>query len=163
MNNDDLTCKMCNKNLNSKQDTFTALNSRDSQGNDCVSCVCKECGPTFDLATAGQHYCSVCGKQTRNPYYDSEITCINFTNTVITVLCSFKCNRKYTQRLRKNKPLDIQAQCPCGTRDVRLERCSRCRLQHYCSKECQQKDWSKHKSVCQPSPIAKVQDSPVGK
>ena len=28
------------------------------------------------------------------------------------------------------------------------KRCSRCKVQFYCSKECQQKDWKNHKNVC---------------
>ena len=37
----------------------------------------------------------------------------------------------------------------------RLFFCGKCRNQRYCSKECQKKDWPKHKIVCQDAKIKK--------
>jgi len=36
----------------------------------------------------------------------------------------------------------------CGKTDGTLLKCSACKKAFYCGKECQWKDWSKHKSVC---------------
>ncbi|KAG0045324.1 hypothetical protein BGZ83_009438 [Gryganskiella cystojenkinii] len=36
----------------------------------------------------------------------------------------------------------------CGTPEVLLKRCSRCKNQSYCSKSCQTADWKTHKTNC---------------
>ena len=39
-----------------------------------------------------------------------------------------------------------QVCCVCSKEGAK--RCSKCKLQYYCSKECQQSDWKNHKAVC---------------
>ena len=36
----------------------------------------------------------------------------------------------------------------CGTTDVHLQRCSRCKAVSYCGRECQAADWRTHKATC---------------
>ena len=36
--------------------------------------------------------------------------------------------------------------CVCSKEGAK--RCSKCKLQYYCSKECQQSDWKNHKAIC---------------
>lgn len=38
----------------------------------------------------------------------------------------------------------------CGDRAIQLARCARCRLRVFCGRECQKKDWKKHKLTCSP-------------
>ncbi len=38
----------------------------------------------------------------------------------------------------------------CHLTRVEMSRCSRCEKQRYCSRVCQQNDWSEHKKVCAP-------------
>ncbi|KAI1134540.1 hypothetical protein F5Y05DRAFT_208660 [Hypoxylon sp. FL0543] len=37
----------------------------------------------------------------------------------------------------------------CGTNDVELHKCNRCKMARYCSKRCQREDWTIHKRVCE--------------
>ncbi|KAJ7141443.1 hypothetical protein C8R44DRAFT_867066 [Mycena epipterygia] len=43
-----------------------------------------------------------------------------------------------------------RAACPTNDVDehIKLQRCGKCQYQRYCSKECQQQDWPKHKRYC---------------
>jgi hypothetical protein len=36
----------------------------------------------------------------------------------------------------------------CNKIDEKLKKCTRCKTMFYCSKECQVKDWKKHKKIC---------------
>ncbi|KAF6753015.1 hypothetical protein DFP72DRAFT_1171189 [Ephemerocybe angulata] len=39
----------------------------------------------------------------------------------------------------------------CGVRDVKLEKCARCKKMKYCGKKCQTEDWKSHKANCIPA------------
>lgn len=46
-------------------------------------------------------------------------------------------------------PLTIKNACSyCRVRSPDLKKCGRCKCLYYCSRECQKKDWSKHKTNC---------------
>ena len=59
----------------------------------------------------------------------------------------------------------------CGKKSSALKHCARCMNISYCSKSCQQTDWSRHKTVCQssvphnkpetPTPVAETRDQAV--
>lgn len=36
----------------------------------------------------------------------------------------------------------------CGARNVKINRCSACKIPFYCSKDCQTRDWNNHKDFC---------------
>ena len=40
--------------------------------------------------------------------------------------------------------------------EVKLDRCSVCRLVYYCSKECQKQDWKAHKQCCKREVAARM-------
>ena len=40
----------------------------------------------------------------------------------------------------------------CAAQGPKLLCCSRCKLVHYCSRECQKQHWKAHKRVCKPPP-----------
>ncbi|KAI5927802.1 hypothetical protein F4810DRAFT_283473 [Camillea tinctor] len=42
----------------------------------------------------------------------------------------------------------------CAKDEVNLRRCSRCRIAQYCSTACHRMNWSIHKRVCNPPPVA---------
>lgn len=51
--------------------------------------------------------------------------------------------KAFMKNLKKNE------QCQtCGRNDAILKQCDRCRRAYYCSKECQEKDWKRHKKEC---------------
>jgi ubiquitin carboxyl-terminal hydrolase 19 len=46
-------------------------------------------------------------------------------------------------------PLSARCSCKeCGLKGIDLKRCTRCKSVAYCSRECQQKDWNRHKNKC---------------
>ena len=48
--------------------------------------------------------------------------------------------------------------CPkCGVNEASLT-CSRCKIQNYCSKACQKRDWKEHKQICR-KPESKLDNS----
>nr|CAH8869646.1 unnamed protein product [Trichobilharzia regenti] len=56
-----------------------------------------------------------------------------------------------------NNPLYPTPRCPiCG--EVASKRCSRCRQEWYCGRECQVKHWSRHKNACDLLTEAKIAD-----
>ncbi len=81
--------------------------------------------------------------------------------------CKVKKNPKVMTYIRNLATLAIAAQdIPCSIRTLRtcrncnkgscskdfqksLMQCGRCKQAYYCSKECQKKDWKKHKLICQ--------------
>ena len=47
----------------------------------------------------------------------------------------------------------------CGNpscNNIGTKKCSVCRSTYYCSRECQRKNWSKHKTQCQPPDSSKI-------
>jgi hypothetical protein len=50
------------------------------------------------------------------------------------------------EKLQKTGYTPQPDQCRCGK--VTIYECSRCRLQGYCSAECQQNDWENHSLFC---------------
>ena len=56
--------------------------------------------------------------------------------------------------------LIIEMSCAqCHTTGFDLRKCSRCRLVHYCSKDCQAKNWPIHKSYCKYQEQNKTDDT----
>lgn len=63
-------------------------------------------------------------------------------------------------RRRKNKNKNKNPVCPpptpkesckyCHKSNLKLSKCSRCKEVFYCSVDCQKKDWTNHKNVCEP-------------
>jgi len=54
------------------------------------------------------------------------------------------------QKLERPKPT-VATRCTCascGKKSEALKHCARCMSTSYCSKSCQQADWSQHKTVC---------------
>ena len=46
---------------------------------------------------------------------------------------------------------DVWRTCElCGTKARRMQKCSSCRLAHYCNRSCQKSHWACHKGVCCP-------------
>ncbi len=37
----------------------------------------------------------------------------------------------------------------CNKAEGKIQRCARCHITRYCSRECQTKDWPKHRKTCQ--------------
>ncbi|KAK0486653.1 hypothetical protein EDD18DRAFT_1360662 [Armillaria luteobubalina] len=51
----------------------------------------------------------------------------------------------------KNVVIASDACAACEKRDMRLQKCSRCKKVSYCGPECQKAHWKKHKPVCVPA------------
>jgi len=50
----------------------------------------------------------------------------------------------------------------CGKTDLKLQQCARCHFVFYCGRDCQEKHWPKHKSVCQLKRYIEVVQDGVG-
>jgi len=113
-----------------------------------------------DLETVRRRQCvyPACGKMLEKT---SEKRCCT-----IGVYCSGRCkqadwsrHRIFCQRsnteekMESSKPMVIakDACASCGKKSESLKHCGRCLNISYCSKSCQQADWSRHKAVCQRS------------
>lgn len=61
---------------------------------------------------------------------------------------------------KKKKKKKERACSLCGKRTSEYGHCGRCWKETYCSRECQKKDWRRHKLVCEPREIQKFLDAP---
>jgi hypothetical protein len=50
--------------------------------------------------------------------------------------------KKLTKPIMKN-----QCFC-CGKQEIKLQKCGKCEIVYYCSRECQKNDWKNHKKDC---------------
>lgn len=62
----------------------------------------------------------------------------------IRAVCSEKCH----ESLKPNKKDKMTCSFCKSVHNQKLHRCSRCKSVVYCDKECQQKDWARHKFAC---------------
>jgi len=77
---------------------------------------------------------------TINYAYGNERESVENRRKVLYFTCFFLCNCSRCTKEQKCK-------C-CNVQQENLLCCSRCKIATYCSKECQKKNWSSHKSTC---------------
>lgn len=78
------------------------------------------------------------------------------------VMCEYKANKDMHEEMEKiqsERNISHLTLTVCGNcfsvekgRGVKMSMCSRCRMVHYCSQECQKKDWKVHKIRCRQVP-----------
>jgi hypothetical protein len=65
-------------------------------------------------------------------------------------VCNVRCNTRAEEELAS--VLKLKEQCvicaSCLKRQGTMARCGQCHITRYCSKDCQKKDWVKHKQMC---------------
>jgi hypothetical protein len=98
----------------------------------------------------GEHVgCAVCGKKTVDTF-TLGVELINQNALSLVLHCSDACLR-VSKKKHFTEPW-AEGYILCGGCDKRfkkkLKKCSKCKNKHYCSVECQRKDWPKHKLVC---------------
>jgi radical SAM protein with 4Fe4S-binding SPASM domain len=66
------------------------------------------------------------------------------TNVIVCDYCGKTYEKEFNDLIRKNeKKESIELKLK-----EKFKRCSKCKLSVYCSKECQKKDWIRHKEIC---------------
>jgi radical SAM protein with 4Fe4S-binding SPASM domain len=66
------------------------------------------------------------------------------TNIIVCDYCGKTYEKEFNDLIKKNEKKEA---IELKLRD-KFKRCSKCKLSIYCSKECQKKDWLKHKEIC---------------
>lgn len=73
-------------------------------------------------------------------------------NTVMNkYFCSKKCSNKYSRLVSAIPEFEAKSLCTVCEDAVprdKMKFCGACRNKSYCSRECQKKDWPRHKLVC---------------
>ena len=91
--------------------------------------------------------CSMCTNQAKNIWFHTD------WNHSRYAMCSLTCVEAMIKMLRRK----IKGMCAglylvcslCGTYELSMRKCARCRIAYYCSRECQKRAWPDHKQVCQ--------------
>ena len=101
-------------------------------------------------------HCSQCknickrgdGISMKSPEYDGDF---------IFVTCSEKCTQKTWKEIRKKakqtNSLCLMICVYCKKPADNMKKCSKCRVMHYCSVDCQKADWKTHKLICKPAHV----------
>lgn len=100
----------------------------------CVDTPCEDCDK--------RRACVYCGNPGDRFYH----AVLKGKETIIMCHCSQECWSITFKALKKRK---LKFTCSyCHKVITNLLRCGKCRVIHYCSRECQKADWKEHKAVC---------------
>lgn len=115
----------------------------------CIVCSCIDCAPLLPDRMS----CQICEAP-----FDKEIgvritrDAKKYAFKTTSLYCSLRCahrERKWHLDEKLNGMKTFNETCTiCKIGLIEKKRCGACRLQFYCSKECQRKDWKEHKKTC---------------
>src|SRR4029079_5007205 len=101
------------------------------------------CGDCF-LSTKYLDLCKGCNQCGNKADEKNDVAVWNRSAVTITA-CSYDCRKQIKKRIKRyGKVCYICSYC----RESASEHCSKCKRVYYCSRECQTKDWTKHKLEC---------------
>lgn len=104
--------------------------------------ICAQC-PDTNLIVTEKLNCWTCRNPIKSDYCHYEMTYEKLAFKFI--FCKSECMKIHKKEMTKN--LDKLSVCRvCNTRTTQT--CAGCKSIHYCSQQCQKKDWSSHKKTC---------------
>jgi hypothetical protein len=74
---------------------------------------------------------------------------------------SKKTKKVMVKKVVKRKKTRVAMCKLCGKVSTEYGRCGRCKKETYCSRECQVKDWTRHKLVCEPKELDQFHSRPT--
>lgn len=91
----------------------------------------------------GDVYCGLCADKVQLPCSmcgNPQKIQLCFGDNILPI-CSHECYKKFKKIAPTTKYF-----CKCGKEAPLI--CGKCKLERYCSRECQKEDWKKHKDIC---------------
>jgi len=151
------SCNSCGKCINlpeliakSECKDVIVINYHDNaKGNQNVLFCSRVCFNDYD--DFGEIHCVVCDQPRKSPKYDLKIKFEKLGGWLsVRAVCSEECQVRLQKESFQNPDFEFEMSCwYCKkTSKTPLQRCSRCKVAHYCDVTCQTSHWKEHRTNC---------------